>query len=65
MDDLEKELRNILGTVIDLPPMTDAEAIRFINELKAMPNPSAQRTEWIRELDEAWHRAAAPDMMRR
>lgn len=65
MTDLSKELRNILGPVLELPPLSDAEAVRWIMELKAMPNPTPERLAWIRDLDDAWHSAAAPDMRRR
>lgn len=64
MSDLDKELRELLGPIIDMPPVSDAEAVRWIMELKAMPNPTPERLEWIRSLEEAWHRAAAPDMKR-
>ena len=63
-DDLGRELRDILGPTLDLPPMSDADAVRFIMELKAMPYPSPQRLAWIAELEAAWHRAAAADMKR-
>ena len=64
MTDLDKELREILGSVLELPPVSDAEAVRWIMEMKAMPNPTPARLEWLRSLEEAWHRAAAPDMKR-
>ena len=36
MSDIEDELHAILGPMVDLPPMNDAEeAVRFIAELKA------------------------------
>lgn len=63
--DLETELHQVLGHVLELPPMSDADAVRFIRELKSMPNPSPQRLEWIKSLDDAWRRAAAADMARR
>jgi hypothetical protein len=65
MTDLDKELREILGPVLEMPPMTDAEAVRFIAELKAMRKPDEPRSELIEALEEAWHRAAASDMARR
>jgi len=65
MRDLSDELREILGPTLELPPLSDAEAVRFIQELKAMPNPSPSALAWIKELEAAWFRAAEPDMRRR
>jgi len=64
-NDLDAQLREILGPVLELPPMSDAEAVRFIMELKATPNPSPQRLAWIRDLEKAWYQAAADDMAKR
>lgn len=65
MSDILDELREILGPIVEMPAMSDADAVRFIQELKSMPDPTPQRLEWIRALEDAWHRAAAPDMARR
>ncbi|RYE50716.1 MAG: hypothetical protein EOP21_03200 [Hyphomicrobiales bacterium] len=65
MNDLHDELRALLGPVLDMGPVSDADAIRWIMELKALPDPTPQRLEWIKNLEEAWHQAAAADMARR
>jgi hypothetical protein len=65
MSDLNDQLRAILGPVLDTGPVSDADAVRWIMELKALPNPTPQRLEWIKSLEEAWHRAAAADMAKR
>lgn len=64
MDDLGKELRDILGHTLDLPPLSDAEAVRFILEMKALQKPGQPPSDLVGALEEAWHRAAAPDMKR-
>ena len=65
MGDLGKQLRDILGPILDLPAFTDGEAVQFIMELKAIPNPSPSTVAWIKNLEDAWHRAAAPDMTKK
>jgi hypothetical protein len=65
MSDLDDELAAILGPILTLPPLSDADAVRFIRELREMPDPTPQRLAWIEGLEAAWHRAAAPDMRRR
>lgn len=64
MTDLSKELRDILGPVLDLPPLSDAESVRFILEMRALRKPDEPTSELVEALEEAWRRAAAADMKR-
>lgn len=62
MRDLLDELREILGPTAELQPLTDAQAVKHIAQLKAMHQPDQPPSQVIEGLEEAWRAAAAPDM---
>ena len=64
MRDLTDELREILGPMAEIQPLTDAQAVDFIAQLKATQKPHQPPSQLIAGLEEAWREAAAPDMRR-